>query len=65
MTKDRCFFYNEEFTKLHAYMFLFVGLSVGIFLFDSLKTLKKEKLKKKKNTSLVIDLYRNCPLFRD
>lgn len=48
MTKDRCFFYNEEFTKLHAYMFLFVGLSVGIFLFDSLKTLKKEKLKKKK-----------------
>ncbi len=41
------FFYNEEFTKLHAYMFLFVGLSVGIFLFDSLKTLKKEKLNKK------------------
>lgn len=41
------FFYNEAFTKLHAYMFLFVGLSVSIFLFDSLKTLKKEKLNKK------------------
>lgn len=41
------FFYNEEFTRLHAYMFLFVGLSVSIFLFDSLKNLKKERLNKK------------------
>ena len=41
------FFYNEVFTRLHVYMFLFVGLSVSIFLFDSLKNLKKERLNKK------------------
>lgn len=41
------FFYQEEFTTIHGFMFLFVGLSVSLFLFDSLKTLKKENLYKK------------------
>lgn len=41
------FFYNEEFTRLHFFMFIFVWLGVFLFLFDSLRSLKKSRNKEK------------------